>query len=130
MTSLFWQHLLTALIVAAGLSAVFIAAFRRRGFEQAAVFFTVVFLGAWAGGIWLPPLGPQLGGVSWLSFLIVGLVFALVLAAAVPSFPPGTTVQLLKEGEKSGETKKSLVLGVYFWTLVMVLMILIVGRYF
>jgi len=130
MTTLFWQHLLTAFVVAAGLSSVFIAAFRKRGFEQAVVFFTVVFLGAWAGGIWLSPLGPQWAGVSWLSFLIVGLVFALGPGRGSSRLPPDTTVQLLEEGEKKGETKKSLVLGVYFWALVMVLLILIVGRYF
>lgn len=45
------------------------------------VFFLLVFLGAWAGGIWIAPVGPRLMGVYWVSFFAVGLIFALLQGA-------------------------------------------------
>jgi hypothetical protein len=128
---MFWRHFLYALITALGLSAVFIAGFRRRGpWDNYLLFFAVVFLGSWAGGIWFSPLGPLWGGVYWLPFLIVGLIFALLLASVASPFPQDTTVQLLGPGEKSPETRKRMVLGVYFWLLIFALVILIAKRYF
>ncbi len=128
---MFWKHFLFALMTALGLSAIFIAGFRKRGpWDNFLLFFAVVFLGSWAGGIWFSPLGPPLFGVYWLPFLIVGLVFALLLAAVVSPFPQDTTVQLLGPGEKSPEKNKRMVLGVYFWLLIFALVVLIFTRYF
>jgi hypothetical protein len=128
---MFWKHVLIALATALGLSAVFIAGFRKRGpWDNYLLFFAVVFLGSWAGGIWFTPLGPPWGGVYWLPFLIVGLIFALLLAAVASPFPPDTTVQLLAPGETSPEKRKQIVLGVYFWLLIFALVVLIVTRYF
>ncbi len=128
---MFWKHFLFALMTALGLSAIFIAGFRKRGpWDNFLLFFAVVFLGSWAGGIWFSPLGPPLGRVYWLPFLIVGLIFALLLASVVSPFPQDTTVQLLGPGEKSPETRKRMVLGVYFWLLISALVVLIVTRYF
>lgn len=127
---MFWEDFLCALLISLGLSAVFIIAFRRRGPWGSFLFFVVVFLSSWAGGIWLPPMGPPIGGAYWLPFLIVGLIFALLLAAVVSPTPSDTTVQLLEKGEKAGEEKKSLVLGIYFWIMVFALLVLILSRYF
>jgi len=128
---MFWKHFLFALVTALGLSAIFIAGFRKRGpWDNFLLFFAVVFLGSWAGGIWFSPLGPPMFGVYWLPFLIVGLIFALLLASIVSPFPQDTTVQLLGPGEKSPETRKRMVLGVYFWLLIFALVVLIVTRYF
>lgn len=128
---MFWKQFLCALATAAGLSAVFIAGFRKRGpWDNYLLFFAVVFLASWAGGIWFSPLGPLCGGVYWLPFLIVGVIFALLLAAVVSPFPPDTTVQLLEQGEKPPEKMKRMVLGVYFWLLIFALVVLIVTRYF
>jgi hypothetical protein len=74
--------------------------------------------------------GAVMGGVYWLPFLIVGLIFALLLAAVVSPFPQDTTVQLLERGEKSPEKRKRMVLGIYFWLLIFALVVLIVTRYF
>jgi hypothetical protein len=50
----------------------------------------IVFLGTWAGGIWLVPIGPQLWGASWLGFLVVGFLVSLLVAAlVVPPTPDG-----------------------------------------
>ena len=45
------------------------------------VILLILFLATWAGGIWLVPFGPRLWGVAWASFVVVGLVVALLMAA-------------------------------------------------
>ena len=56
---MFWIDLFIALIVAVILTLVFVFVVRRRGpWESTFLFFVVVFLGAWAGGLWLKPVGP------------------------------------------------------------------------
>ena len=53
-------------------------------------FFMLLFLFTWAGGVWTGPYGPVLWGYYWLPFFIVGIVFALLLAAAVVPGPRAT----------------------------------------
>jgi len=93
------------------------------------LFFLVVFLAAWTGGIWFIPLGPPIWEVYWLPYLIVGLIFALIMVAAVPPLPPDTTIQFLEKGERSGEAKKSMVQMLYFWLMAFALIVVIVFRY-
>jgi hypothetical protein len=130
---MFWKHLVMALIVSLGLSAIFIAiaGFRKGGpWNNFLPFFFVVFPASWAGGIWFSPLGPPIGDVYWLPYLIMGLIFALLLAAVTSPFPRDTIVQFVEAGEKTPEKKKDLVLGIYFGIMIFALVVLIVTRYF
>ncbi len=128
---MFWKHLVSALIISLGLSAIFIAGFRKRGpWNSFLPFFAVVFLASWAGGIWFSQLGPSIGGIYWLPYLIMGLIFALLLAAVTSPFPRDTTVQFVEAGEKNPEKEKAMVLGIYFWILIFALGVLIATRYF
>ena len=54
----------------------------------------------WAGGIWLRPAGPLLWGVSFINFLIVGLVATLLILAFSP--PPEDGAVLRKESANAG----------------------------
>lgn len=77
-----------ALLIGILLTLVFTLGFRRRGpWSSVLLFFLVVFLGTWTAGVWIPPVGPPLLGVFWLSPLMVGLILALLLAAAFPTTP-------------------------------------------
>lgn len=126
-----FKHLVLAVVVSLLLTGVFIYGFRKRGpWNSFLTFFILVALGAWAGGVWFPGTGPSIWGVNWLPFFIVGLLVSLLLVAAMPAIPPDTTVQLVKEGEKAPEAKKRMVLGIYFWLVVIAFAILIVTRYF
>ena len=128
---MFFKHLLLAVLISLLLTGVFIFWFRKRGpWNSFLIFFIVVVLGAWAGGIWFPEVGPAIWGVHCLSFLIVGLIISLLLVASMSSTPRNTTVQLMESGERETETKKRLVLGVYFWLMVIALVVLITTRYF
>lgn len=87
--------LLTELILAAAASLVSAAlllpsAVRVRPASPFTVFslLVVLFLATWAGGIWLVPLGPRVWGAYWLGFLVVGILVALIIAAARASHAP------------------------------------------
>ncbi len=50
-------------------------------------FFLFLFMAAWAGGLWLKPLSPELWGRAWLGFVLTGLVFWLALAQFLSRMP-------------------------------------------
>ena len=47
-------------------------------------FFIILFVGTMAFGAWVQPVGPQPWGVPWLSFLIIAVLIALLIAASTP----------------------------------------------
>lgn len=110
-----------ALAVALFLTAVFAVIGRQaKSRWRVILFFMVVFLGAWAGGIWITPIGRTILGVYWLSFFAVGLVLALVLeaVAAFSVRPPESATGDIQKDRKE-EHEIEVVLGVFFWILVL-----------
>lgn len=76
---------LFAIVFGILLTLIFRSLFKRSGpWSRGIVFFLVVFLAAWVGGIWIAPLGPTLFGAYWLPFLLAGLFMALIIAAVMP----------------------------------------------
>lgn len=55
--------------------------------------FVIILFGVLAAAIWITPVGPAIWGYYWLPGLLVAVIFALLLAAALP-------------GRKSGKEKK------------------------
>jgi hypothetical protein len=126
-------HIISSIVLAASLSLILIVLFRRRGPGPWAGFFfvfSILFLAIWAGGIWLLPIGPPLWGESWLSFVLVGLVFALLLAVALPSRKRPATLDLQRPEVKAASDAVELVFGLFFYLLLIVLIVAIVGRYY
>jgi hypothetical protein len=84
--NMFIWDLVFALAVGLIFAAIFSLVFRRTGpWASFFVFFAIIALAAWAGGVWLQPVGPPLFGVFWVPFLIFGFIFAILMAAAAPS---------------------------------------------
>jgi hypothetical protein len=122
---MFLSDFFVALLIAQLLTAIFGG---HRFGSAIFLFFVVLLFGTWAGGVWITPIGPPLGGVSWISFVFVGLFFALVLTALIPparqerkpaSVPPGN------EGEASALVGFS----IFFWILIGGLIVAIMTRY-
>jgi len=128
---MFFIDLLFALIFALILSAVFIMAFRRKDpWGRHFIFFVIIFLAAWAGGVWLKPIGPPLWNVYWMSFLLVGLLFAILLAGTgLPKgrSPFSTTVS--EEEEEAEEKITIAILGAFFWIFLVALAVFIIVHY-
>lgn len=125
-------HLLFAFFFAALIGGLLVGAFRARtpwaGFSM---FFLVLFLATWAGGVWMTPMGGVVWGVHWFPFLITAIIVALLLAAAAAtSEPPDTTVELVDEAELERERRATAAaFGVFFWVLIIALAITILFRY-
>ncbi|MFO8065141.1 MAG: hypothetical protein ACQETQ_09205 [Spirochaetota bacterium] len=93
-------QILTALILAAVLTTITTVVFKRhRHGVEAVVFFLVIFLAAWGGGLWMNPVGPSLHGVAWLPFLLVALIVSLVLITFVPRRPPKSVAEAKEQIE-------------------------------
>lgn len=124
-------HLVYALFFALLLSALFIVLFRTKGpWSSVVIFFLVIFLATWAGGAWLAPFGPAPWGIPFLPFLLVGLVLALLLAAATPSAEEESTVELEDPKEMREERATAArTLGLFFWVLIGTLLVIIIARY-
>jgi hypothetical protein len=75
-----FAELVFALAIALFYTVIFTVAGRRaKSWRRIVLFFLIIFFAAWAGGVWITPVGPVFLGVYWLTFFIVGLVFALLL---------------------------------------------------
>ena len=124
--------LLAALVVAIILSALFALATRRDARKKGLIWlFLLIFLVTWSGGIWARPFGPTLWGVHWLTFFLVGVIVALVLA--VFSHPRGRreTLDMLErmEEEKVMEEATYVTLSLFFWLLLIALIVAVAVRY-
>lgn len=113
-----------ALAIAFFLTVIFVVLGRRaRSGRRIVVFFTLVFLAAWAGGVWIAPVGPRLLGVYWLSFFTVGLIFALLqegLAALPRRAAP-------RQGEAEMDAKEERELENVFNGFMIVLLVLFIA---
>ncbi len=124
---MFFIDILVALAIAVLLTALFVAVFRTTGpWAGFWIFLLVVFLASWAGGVWLTPFGPPIFGITWLPFLITGLFFALLLAAATPVYPARKTTT----PETAAEAETAAAFSIFFWVLIAGLGLFILLAYF
>jgi hypothetical protein len=122
---------LFALVVSLFLTVVFVVIGRRAKSKRwVIVFFLLVFFSAWAGGVWITPLGPSILGVYWLSFFVIGLIFALTLLAiaAFHSPPLRSGAGGIQRDVKEAHEMES-VLGTFFWILLLTFILVIVLGY-
>jgi hypothetical protein len=116
-------ELIFAIAVSLFLTVVFAAVGRQaKSRKRVLIFFLIVFFGAWAGGIWLTPIGPVFLGVYWLSFFVVGLVFALILESVIVfSAPSAQAEPAAKKRDAKEEQEIESILGIFIWILLAVL---------
>lgn len=110
------------IILALAISAIFSFGFRRRGpWGSYWVFFIILFLAIWATDIWLrPAAGPYWGEIYWLPPLAVGILLALILAAATP-LPPKRTGESPGNEKPVNEEPGFIALGIFFWAFLVIL---------
>ena len=82
----------------------------------------------------MQPFGPVLWGIHWLTFLLIGAIVALIIAAAQSKSEPHgrqETIAMLERMEQEREAEKAVwaTLTVFFWVLVLTLLSVIVIRY-
>jgi len=128
-------EILAALLVSLVLSALFALATWKRGKRQGLVWlFLIIFFATWAGGLWMRPFGPTLWGIHWLSFLLVGVLVALILAASQARPKPrgrDETIEMLESMRQRREVEQVawVTLTIFFWVLMLALLSAILFRY-
>jgi uncharacterized membrane protein YhaH (DUF805 family) len=123
--------LVVAFILSIGFRLAISKRSRRQGFWW---LFLLIFVATWAGGIWLRPFGPSIGGVRWIQFLVSGLIFVGMIALFVPGRPPNGRRETLEKlaqirQGKVMEEATYFTLGIIFWLLLIILVIAIAVRY-
>ena len=119
---MFFTDLMFALVLAMVLSLLLPGAFgwKRPGqeivWDNMIFLFFLIFLVAWAGGVWLPQFGPVWRGGYWLPFLLTAFFVVMLLFAVVPPSPPRTRRQAIERATLEMAAERSL--GVFFWLLV------------
>ena len=94
-------------------------------------FFILVFLASWLGGVWISPVGPRLWGIYLFPFLMMGLLFALLLAATAPVRPPHARRETLAQAreEPTVDQDTFVVLNLFYWVLLIALVVSILAHY-
>lgn len=135
---MFVFDILVAIVVALVFSTLLTWLFRwqrpdREGAGAAFMFlFVVTFLAVWAGGAWIEPFGPIVGGVALMPFIIVGFIMALIFLALVP---PPRRPRSRKEAIDQAEARAAAqvgaeaIIGAFFWVLLVVLLAAAIARY-
>ena len=81
---MFFHDLLFVLFLTLILTLIFAVGFRRHSWGGGLIlFFLILFLATWAGGMWITPFGPVWQGIVWLPFIFVGLLLALLLTSTI-----------------------------------------------
>jgi hypothetical protein len=128
--SMIFVEAVFALGIAFFFTIIFIALGRGAGsWKRVIVFFSFIFLAAWAGGIWITPVGPAVLGVYWLSFFVVGLVFALFREALAAASKTVVPPEKMKEIELGQERELERVFNVFSFVLLVVFIVIIVVGY-
>lgn len=124
---MFFPQFFIALFVALLMWAFFAVFLRRPGPWPSGMFFlAVIFLCTWAGGIWIQPFGPVMGGVFVLPFFIVALLVALLIAAASAPRPQDKG----KDSDEESEPPIAVIaISGFFWVLLFVLLASALVRY-
>ncbi|HSH64706.1 MAG TPA: hypothetical protein VLB84_02680 [Bacteroidia bacterium] len=87
------------------------------------IFFIIVFMATWASQLWINPIGPVFWGVAWVPMLVASVFFWLLILALIPPFPK------TQAGTEEKESA-SMVLGMFFWIMLVVLLITIAVGYY
>lgn len=119
--------ILLALILGVLFAALFGGIARGRGNMPGIVpVFILFFLFAWAGGLWLRPVGPPVFGMYWVPGLILVVLIFLLLAAVVRG-PTRTRTDV--EEKIAVENATAAVIGITFWFLIGLLLLAILAGY-
>ncbi len=117
-----------ALLLAVILTSIFSRSFRHRGpLGGLLLFCIIVFLAAWAGQLWINPIGPIALGIAWLPFTFVAISVALLLVAAAS----GDRKPAAKNPEPvPQEAVPFMAIGLFFWLLLLFFLIAILLGYY
>ena len=125
---MFYSDVVWVFIVSLTISTVFATALRRPAWgREYLLYLFLLTLSTLAGGLYVAPIGPVIGGVVWLTYLLVGVFVALLLLTLIP--PPGTPERIDKVIRHGSRAGNAFVVDIFFWILVSALLLVIFFGY-
>jgi hypothetical protein len=122
-----FADLFFVLVLALVLAAILAAVFGRPSWGGFIFVFLILFFATWAGGLWVRPIGIPVFGITWLSYVLVGMFVALLLAAFIPR--SGPTRHETGAGRSDRPDNELVAVNVFFWVLISLLVLSIVIAY-
>ena len=124
---MFILDLLTAFVITFIVIIVFSTPLRRHGGAAFWMFAIILFLAAWAGGLWISPFGPVIYNIYWMPFFIAAIICALLITALTPESRKYIVFGTEKNEKADDDTLR--VIGLFSWILVVCLLIVIILKY-
>jgi hypothetical protein len=125
---MFLTELLIALFMAMLFTLIFAIGLKRTGpWASIWIFFMVIFLATWAGGLWINPVGPVFLGIYWLPILFFSFIIAVLLASAVPPERPEPKVETISQVKHKEAIVKDY--DAFLWILLISLLLMIILGY-
>ena len=125
---MFYSDVIWVFILSLTISAVFATTLGRPAWGREFLFYLfLLWLSTLAGGLYVAPIGPVIGGVFWLSYLIVGAFVSLLLLTLIP--PPATPERINGVIRNRSKAGNAFVVDIFFWILVSALLLAIYFGY-
>ncbi len=121
---MFWEFI-AFLIIAFLVTSIFFYGFKRGGPWTFWVFLLMLFLAAWAGRLWITPIGPEWWGVAWVPLVSFVFIVGLLIAIATPR--KDTTGKESKTGAGKPTGEATAAFGIFFWSLIILLLAAIIA---
>ncbi|MCA1764191.1 MAG: hypothetical protein LC664_14545 [Flavobacteriales bacterium] len=120
-------EVLAVILIALVVGSLFYYGFRRRGpWGSYWTFILVVFLILLLFDVYTEPMGPIYYGIPWIDLIIIGLLFAFLLAASGSRYPRHRDA----ETDPAEKSRDAVAIGFFFWGLVIFFLIAISFRLF
>lgn len=129
--------IIAVILIALVIAAIFYYGFKSRGpWGSFWTFVVVIAFGVLLAAVWARPVGPVWWGIAWFPLIFVGLLFALLLAAATPpargtDYPTRRTGYVeedprLNEPVDEGGAEDVAAVGILFWTMLTLFLVIVV----
>jgi hypothetical protein len=125
-------EVIAIIVITLLIGCIFYYGFKRTGpWGSFWTFLLILFFGIWASALWVEPMGPIWWNAAWFDLFIIALVFALLLASATPDSTRSSRYKsdVVSENdviEREERTSSAVVLGLFFWLLLIILIGLII----
>lgn len=117
-------QIVATFLIALAVGSLFYYSFKRRGpWGSFWSFLLIIFLGVLLFGTYAEPVGPLYYGVAWLDLLIIGLIFAFLLAASSNPYP-----RRMVEKDEVEPNPAAVSIGIFFWVSVIFFLIVIFAQ--
>lgn len=130
---------IAVILIALVIAAIFYYGFNSRGpWGSFWTFVLVIGFGVLIAAVWARPVGPVWWGIAWFPLIFIGLLFALLLAAATPTargkdYPtrrtgyveedPGLNEPIVKEDDGAEDAAA---VGILFWAMLTLFFLIVV----